>query len=54
MSAHDDEHCPKRADETHCVHWWDGEACCSCGAPAMTAAERAELDALNGEEPPQP
>lgn len=23
--------CPKREDEIHCVHWYDGEACCGCG-----------------------
>ena len=32
--------CPKRADGTHCVHWWDGDAaCCDCGhgAPEVKA-----------------
>lgn len=24
-------YCEKREDETHCVCWWEGEACCSCG-----------------------
>jgi protein gp37 len=25
-------YCPKREDNTHCVHWWDGEGepCCGC------------------------
>ncbi len=23
---------------THCVHWWDGEACCWCGDDPCTAA----------------
>ena len=23
--------CPKRKDKIHCVHWYDGEACCDCG-----------------------
>lgn len=29
----DDEEtpCPKREDEIHCVHWWEGEPCCDCG-----------------------
>lgn len=23
--------CPVREDETHCVHWWDGDKpCCGC------------------------
>lgn len=30
--SHDPEHCPKRADETHCNCWWDGDKpCCACG-----------------------
>lgn len=24
-------YCLKREDEQHCVHWWDGGKCCSCG-----------------------
>ena len=31
--------CPKRVDETHCVCWWDGLACCSCDAPAENFQE---------------
>ena len=23
--------CLAREDRTHCVHWYDGEPCCSCG-----------------------
>ena len=23
---------------THCVHWWDGEACCWCGDDHCAAA----------------
>lgn len=23
--------CPGQEDELHCVHWYDGEVCCSCG-----------------------
>ena len=33
-------HCRNRADKTHCEHWWDGEKCCSCGAAAMTSAQK--------------
>jgi len=28
--------CPKREDKRHCNCWYDGEACCACGAPATT------------------
>ena len=24
---------------THCVHWWDGEACCWCGDDHCAAAK---------------
>lgn len=44
------EHCPKMSDGTHCEHWWDGEACCACGAPAMSPEAWAELNRLNGED----
>lgn len=29
--------CPSapRNDAAHCVHWYDGEACCRCGDPAL-------------------
>lgn len=27
--------CPAREDNTHCVHWYDGGACCGCGDPAL-------------------
>ena len=23
--------CPQRPDNKHCVHWYDGDACCTCG-----------------------
>ncbi len=23
--------CPEREDMIHCVHWYDGDACCACG-----------------------
>ena len=25
--------CPKRDDKQHCNCWYDGAACCACGAP---------------------
>ncbi len=38
------ELCPEGTptDGFHCVHWYDGEPCCRCGAPAMTEEERRE------------
>lgn len=30
--------CPQ--GKTHCDHWWDGDACCRCGAPEMTREEK--------------
>lgn len=27
-------------DEGHCLHWYDGDECCRCGAPEMTNEER--------------
>ncbi len=32
--------CPSRGDATHCVHWWDGDACCACGDGAMKLRDR--------------
>jgi hypothetical protein len=29
----DYDYCPNREDKIHCACWWDGYACCSCGAP---------------------
>ena len=29
--------CPKREDKTHCNCWYDGLACCACGAAADEA-----------------
>lgn len=29
-----EEWCPRRSDGVHCDCWYDGEPCCSCGAPA--------------------
>jgi hypothetical protein len=34
--------CPNSDDKLHCRCWYDGDACCSCRAPAMTNAQRAE------------
>lgn len=34
--------CPKRDDRIHCHCWWEGERCCSCGAPAMTEQEKRD------------
>lgn len=38
----DEEYCPRREDETHCECWWDGDACCSCGASGLTDVEKRE------------
>lgn len=38
-----DEHCPSSPDGTHCVHWWDADACHYCGARALTDAELINL-----------
>lgn len=38
MSLDEETPCPKREDGVHCVHWWDGAACCGCGAPASEEA----------------
>lgn len=35
------EACPQREDGQHCNCWFDGDACCNCGAPAMTEEEKA-------------
>ena len=38
--------CPSRDDETHCVHWWDGEeACCGCGFDLPAPQEQAGQEA---------
>ena len=31
--------CPGSQDGQHCVHWWDGAQCCSCGDPAARPCE---------------
>lgn len=37
-----DQECPKapKDEVVHCEHWWDGDECCWCKAPAMTKEER--------------
>jgi len=37
-----EEFCPKTEDHIHCEHWWDGECCCACGAPAMTDEQKLD------------
>ena len=32
--------CPDRDDKLHCACWYDGDACCGCGAPAMTELQK--------------
>lgn len=34
--------CPVMYDGKHCWHWYDGEACHGCGAPAATPEEMSE------------
>lgn len=40
----DDERCPRSlaGDDQHCRHWWDGEPCHWCDAPAMSRAQKIE------------
>jgi len=40
MAEDEDGYCEKHEEGTHCECWWDGEACCACGAPGMTEDER--------------
>jgi hypothetical protein len=35
LSPQDEGLCYAREDEQHCNCWWDGNACCSCGHPAV-------------------
>jgi hypothetical protein len=45
-------YCSSREDETHCNHWWDGEACCNCGSLGMTDEQKREQGMLDeGEKP---
>lgn len=47
-------YCHAREDQVHCEHWWDGDGCCSCGAPAMTQEEMIEQGMIDVVEMPQP
>jgi hypothetical protein len=39
----DDAFCPNSKDGAgHCEEWNDGDACCRCGAPAMTDQEKED------------
>ena len=40
--------CPKRDDKIHCPCWYDGEACCDCGAPGLSEREN-NFDACPGD-----
>lgn len=31
--------CPDSPDKVHCYHWYDGDECCYCGAPAERQEE---------------
>ena len=42
--------CIGREDGIHCDHWWDGEACCNCKAPAMTPEEIAKMESEQRED----
>lgn len=35
----DETPCPRRDDGVHCECWYEGEACCSCGAAAMLSGK---------------
>lgn len=37
-----DENCPKREDSQHCICWYDGKPCCSCG-DTMTFGDAIQL-----------
>jgi hypothetical protein len=39
--------CPVSLDKIHCQHWYDGEICHFCGAPAMTEAEKRDQGMLD-------
>jgi hypothetical protein len=36
--------CAKSPDDAHCRHWYDGEACHYCEAPAMTPEQKREQE----------
>lgn len=43
----DRSYCPAREDHQHCDCWWEGDACCACGAPGMTDDEKRECGMLD-------
>ena len=45
--------CPKREDRIHCNCWWDGDACCACGALAMSEALKREMGMIECEDIPE-
>lgn len=46
-----DESCPRAANGFHCIHWYDAEPCCACGAPACPAClAESEGDVLDAKE----
>lgn len=34
--------CPKADDKIHCQHWWEGDPCCTYGAPEMSDEKKRE------------
>jgi hypothetical protein len=50
MSDDDESHdCPNSKDGNgHCVHWWDGEACCWCDAGEMSMDDMVEQGMAEG------
>lgn len=45
--ADEETPCPSSDDAMHCRHWYDGEACCRCGAPAMSEEQKREQGMLD-------
>ena len=43
MAEKKEEFCPARDDTIHCVHWWDGEKCCSCESNEGEISEPTEV-----------
>jgi len=41
-TADEETPCPVREDQQHCNCWYDGEACCACGDPAMKPEDRED------------
>jgi len=42
----DEGACGAREDGIHCDCWWDGAACCDCGAMGMTDENDRRLNEL--------